>query len=138
MSQFNSTDTSWSSVRVVLAGRTITGIRSISYTRAQEKELLHAAGVDPIGIQHGNKTYEGTITLLKSEHDALLDEAARQNVDLLSFTGDIVVSYQQANRIRTDRIKNFEFLSYEKSLAQNDKMMEIELPIIFLSLEENV
>jgi hypothetical protein len=138
MSQFNSTDASWSSLSVVIANRTITGIRAISYKKSREKELLHAAGNAPIGIQHGNDTYEGSVTLLKTEFDALLDEAKRQDTDLLSFTGDIVITYKTRDNFRTDRVKNFEFTEYEKSLNQNDKFMEIELPIIFLSLEENV
>jgi hypothetical protein len=138
MSQFNSADTPWSSLTVVVAGRTLTGIRGISYKKAKEKELLHAAGSKPIGIQHGNITFEGTMTLLKTEFDALLDEARRQNIDLLDLTGDIVVNYKAGSRNRTDRIKNFEFTEYEKGLEQNDKFMSIEMPIIFLDLEENV
>lgn len=140
MASFNSADVAWANVSVVVAGRPLVGIRGVKYKKSQEKELLYAAGNAPLGIQHGNIAYEGEIKLLKTEYDILKDTAAAQGIDLLSFTGDIVVSYTRTgvNAVRTDRIKNFEFKEFEKGMEQNAKMMEITLPIIFLKLEENV
>ena len=64
----NTREYEWSDVTVVLAGRLVTGLRGIKYGAKQEKELLHAKGNKPHSIQRGNKTYEGEITLLKSEN----------------------------------------------------------------------
>ena len=140
MASFNSADVAWANISVVIAGRPVVGIRGVRYKKTQEKELLYAAGNAPLGIQHGNIAYEGEIKLLKTEYDVLKDTAKQQNTDLLSLTGDIVITYTRTgvNAVRTDRIKNFEFKEFEKSMEQNAKFMEITLPIIFLNLEENV
>lgn len=140
MASFNSADVAWGNYKVVVAGRLITGIRGITYKVTQEKELLYAGGNEPIGIQHGNKAYEGEIKLLKTEYDALRAQAAAQGTDILSLTGDIIVSYDRtgSGAITTDRIKSFEFKEFNKGGEQNSKFMEITLPIIFLKLEENV
>jgi len=140
MTSFNSADASWANISVAVAGRPIVGLRSIRYKKSQEKELLYGAGNRPLGIQHGNITYEGDIKLLKSEYDVLKDTAKAQGIDLLSLTGDIIITYTQtgSNTVRTDKVKHFEFKEFEKSMEQNSKFMEITLPIIFLALEENV
>ena len=67
----NTREYEWSDVNVIVAGRPVTGIRGVKYSSKQEKELLHAKGNKPIGIQHGNKTYEGELTLLQSEYEAM-------------------------------------------------------------------
>jgi hypothetical protein len=140
MSSFNSADFAWASLTVVLAGRPLVGIRGIQYKVSQEKELLHAAGNEPLGIQHGNKMYEGSIKLLKTEYDRLRATVAAQGLDMLSFTGDILVTYLRAGAqvASNDRIKSFEFKELDKALEQNAKYMEMTLPIIFLGVEENV
>ena len=67
----NTREYEWSDVTVVMAGRPVTGLRGVKYTAKQEKEALHAAGNKPVSIQRGNKTYEGEVTLLQSEYEAL-------------------------------------------------------------------
>ena len=41
-----------------------------------EKEAVYGAGNEPRAVQRGNKSYDGTLTLLKSDVD-LLGKAAR-------------------------------------------------------------
>jgi len=134
---FNSREYEWADVTVVMAGRDVTGIRGVSYTPSQEKEALYAKGNKPHGIQRGNKSYEGTIRILQSELDALNDAAGG---DVLDVSFNIVVSYGNPSRgdvIRTDLLSGVEITSVPKGLNQNDKFMEIELPLIMLDVIEN-
>lgn len=134
---FNSKEYDWSNVEVVMLGRPVTGIRGVSYKTSQEKEVVYARGNEPRAIQKGNKSYEGNITLLQSELEALLLTVTKGKsvVDIPAF--DIAIAYVPENgtEIVTDIIKNCEFTEVEKSMSQNDKFMEIELPFIALGIE---
>ena len=127
----------WSDVSVVLAGRNVTGIRGVSYNSDQEKEALYAKGNKPHGIQRGNKSYTGSIRLLQSEYDAL---NAAAGGDALNVSFNIIVSYgnpSMGDVIKTDLLVGAEITSKPKSLNQNDKFMEIELPLIMLDVVED-
>ena len=127
----------WADFSVVLAGRDVTGIRGVSYHSDQEKEALYAKGNKPLGIQRGNKSYAGSIRLLQSEYDALNEAAGG---DALDVSFNIIVSYGNPSRgdvIKTDLLVGVEITSKPKGLNQNDKFMEIELPLVMLDVVEN-
>lgn len=127
----------WADVTVVMAGRDVTGIRGVSYTSDQEKEALYAKGNKPHGIQRGNKSYTGSIRLLQSEYEAL---NAAAGGDALDVSFNIIVSYGNPSKgdvISTDLLVGAEITSKPKSLNQNDKFMEIELPLTMLDVVEN-
>ena len=132
---FNSREYEWSDVSVVINGIDIIGIRGVSYSEAQEKEARYAKGNKPHGIQRGNKSYTGSIRLLQSAVLAL--QASVPSRSILDVTIDIVVSYgnpKMGDVIHTDLIKGAEFTENPRSLNQNDKFMEIELPIIAIDV----
>ena len=133
---FDTREYEWADVTVVMAGRDVTGIRGVSYTSEQEKEALYAKGNKPHGIQRGNKSYTGSIRLLQSEYDAL---NAAAGGDALNVSFNIVVSYGNPSNgdvIKTDLLRGVELTSKPKTLNQNDKFMEIELPLIMLDVQE--
>lgn len=133
---FDTREYEWADVTVVMAGRDVTGIRGVSYTSEQEKEALYAKGNKPHGIQRGNKSYTGSIRLLQSEYDAL---NAAAGGDALNVSFNIVVAYGNPSRgdvIKTDLLRGVELTSKPKTLNQNDKFMEIELPLIMLDIQE--
>lgn len=134
---FDSREYEWADVTVVMAGRDVTGIRGVSYTASQEKEALYAKGNKPHGIQRGNKSYEGSIRILQSELEAL---NAAAGGDVLDVSFNIVVAYGNPSKgdiIRTDLLSGVEITSRPKSLNQNDKFMEIELPLVMLDVIDN-
>ncbi|MCW3467637.1 hypothetical protein [Chitinophaga nivalis] len=137
---FDNKECTWANMKVVVLGKELIGIRGIKYKLSQEKEHLHGAGDEPIGIQRGKRTYEGEIKLLKFEYD-ILAEAVRSagGRDLLDLTADIVVTYvkDQKTPPRTDIIKSFQFKEFEKGWEQGAKFMEITLPIVFMGLTQN-
>ena len=132
---FNTREYEWSDGTVVLGGRDVTGLRGIAYSEAQEKEALYAKGNKPHGIQRGNKSYTGSLRLLQS---AVLElQASVPSRSLLDVTIDIVVSYgnpTMGDVIHTDLIKGAEFTEAPRALNQNDKFMEIELPIVAIDV----
>lgn len=132
--QFNSREYEWGDLTVVIAGRPVTGIRGLSYTSSQEKEALYGKGNKPHAIQRGNKTFSGSIRLLQSELEAL-EKAAKG--DALDAQFNIIASYgnpQKGDVIKTDLLKGCEITEVPKGLNQNDKFMEIELPLVIMDI----
>lgn len=128
----NTREYEWSDVTVVLAGRLVTGLRGVKYSAKQEKELLHAKGNKPHSIQRGNKTYDGEITLLQSEYEALKKASGG---DILDASIDIVAAYGNPNAgdvITTDMLIGVEFTEDNTEWKQGDKFQEKTLPFIYL------
>ena len=128
----NTREYEWSDVSVVLAGRLITGLRGVKYSAKQEKELLHAKGNKPHSIQRGNKTYDGEITLLQSEYEALKQASGG---DILDASVDIVAAYGNPTAgdvITTDVLIGVEFTEDNTEWKQGDKFQEKTLPFLFI------
>ena len=128
----NTREYEWSDVTVVLAGRLITGLRGVKYSAKQEKELLHAKGNKPHSIQRGNKTYDGEITLLQSEYEALKQASGG---DILDASVDIVAAYGNPTAgdvITTDVLIGVEFTEDNTEWKQGDKFQEKTLPFLFI------
>lgn len=128
----NTREYEWSDVTVVMAGRLITGLRGVKYSAKQEKELLHAKGNKPHSIQRGNKTYEGEITLLQSEYEALKQACGG---DILDASVDVVAAYGNPTAgdvITTDVLVGVEFTEDNTEWKQGDKFQEKALPFLFI------
>jgi hypothetical protein len=129
----NTREYEWSDINVVVAGRNITGLRAISYTGKQEKEPLFAKGNRPHSIQRGNKSYEGSITLLQSEYEALTKAAGG---DVLDISFDVVACYgnpSKGDAITTDILTGCEFTEDKTDWKQGDKFQEKAMPFIYLN-----
>lgn len=128
----NTREYEWSDVTVVMAGRLITGLLGVKYSAKQEKELLHAKGNKPHSIQRGNKTYDGEITLLQSEYEALKQACGG---DILDASMDIVAAYGNPSAgdvITTDVLVGVEFTEDNTEWKQGDKFQRKVLPFLFL------
>ena len=134
----NINEYSWADVEIFLLGKKVTGARGVKFKSAQEKEHIHAAGNNPVGIGRGNKTYEGELKILQSELEALTNAAGTGNdvVDIPPF--DIAVAYapKTGGVISSYIIKFAEFTEVEREMNQNDKFAEITLPFIALGIEK--
>lgn len=117
---------------MVLAGRPVTGLRGVKYSAKQEKELLHAKGNKPHSVQRGNKTYDGEVTLLQSEYEALKQACGG---DILDASIDIVAAYGNPSAgdvITTDVLVGVEFTEDNTEWKQGDKFQEKTLPFLFI------
>lgn len=128
----NTREYEWADVTVVMAGRLVTGLRSVKYNAKQEKELLYGKGNKPCGIQRGNVDYSGEIGLLQSEYEALKVAAGG---DVLNASFDLVVAVGNPSRgdaILTEILVGVEITEDNTEWKQNDKFQEKTLPFIFL------
>ena len=122
---------------VLFAGAPLTKIRGIKYKAAKEKQLLHAAGDEPISIQSGNRTYEGQIKVLKGAIDDMNRAAiSAGGDDILDMQFDIVITYKAkgTRALQTDTLVSVEVKDFEKGWDQGAKNMDVTLPIVFMKL----
>jgi hypothetical protein len=134
---FDSKDCEWADMTVMIAGATLTKIRGVKYKASKEKQLLHAAGDEPISIQGGNRTYEGQIKVLKGALDDMNRAAiAAGGDDILDLQFDIVITYKAkgTRALQTDTLINVEVKDFEKGWEQGAKSMDVTLPIVFMKL----
>lgn len=135
---FDSREFEYADVKVSLLGVELTGLRGNTYKKSQEKELVYGQGNDPKAIQRGQKKYEGSLMLLKSDFD-ILDAAARAAgyEDLVDVPGkliNITTVYDKGDGspLATDVCQNVEFTEVEDGMKTGDKFKEVTLPYIFL------
>lgn len=130
-------------VTLILGGRDVVGLRGISYTEKQEKEVIYGKGNKPLAIQKGNFSYEGSVTLLQSEVETLRVLAKSQSgrTSLMNLTLDAIVCYGdplKGDVMITDRVNSLQFTEDAKEMKQGDNSMEIELPFIALSVDYQI
>jgi hypothetical protein len=132
-------ETEWADLKVAIDGKPVTGIRNVSYKETSEDEALYGAGRNPIGIQSGNKSYEGSIKLLKNEADALNAAALLLGYDSIVDVPGLVVTIAYLPKggrlLRTDILQGCKIGEFANNMEQGAKMMEIELPFKFLSIK---
>ena len=135
---FNSRQYQWADLTLILGGRDITGIRAVKYTEKIEREALYAKGRNPHSIQSGNIAYEGEITVLQSEYEALVIAGKGT---ILSLSLDGLFAYGNPARgdaLITDRASGIRFTEATKDFKQGDKFQEISLPFICINIKNHV
>lgn len=137
---FDTREFEFADTKVSMLGRELTGLRGLTYKKSQEKEPVYGAGNEPRAIQRGNKKYEGSLMLLKSDFD-LLNEAAvaagyEDIVDVPGHLINITCVYQKQGsaKIQTAQIIGVDFTEYEDGMKQADKFKEVSLPFLALKV----
>lgn len=131
---FNSRQYEWADVTLFLGGRDLTGIRALKYTEKMEREAIYAKGRNPHSIQSGNASYEGEISVLQSEYEALVLAGGGS---IMGLSLDAIVSYGNPlnlDVVITDKVIGIRFTEASKEFKQGDKFMEMKLPFIALDV----
>lgn len=132
---FNSREYEWADLTLILGGRDLTGIRAVKYSEKIEREALYAKGRQPHSIQSGNIAYEGEITLLQSEYEALV-KAGKGSVLSLALGAEFHYGNpSEGTALITDRATGIRFTEAGKEAKQGDKFQEITLPFICLNIK---
>ncbi|MGV8814745.1 MAG: hypothetical protein ACOH2D_11615 [Gelidibacter sp.] len=132
---FNSRQYEWADLTLLLGGQDITGIRSVKYSEKIEREAIYAKGRYPVAIQSGNVAYEGEISMLQSDYEALV-KAGKGSVLSLSLDGLFAYGNPSAgDMLVTDRAMGIRFTEAAKELKQGDKFMEVTLPFVCLKIK---
>lgn len=132
---FNSREYEWADLTLMLGGRDITGVRAVKYSEKIEREPVYAKGRYPHGIQSGNIAYEGEITMLQSEYEALVKSGKGS---VLSLSLDAVFAYGNpsvGDALVKDMVSGIRFTEAGKEFKQGDKFQEITLPFVCVRIK---
>jgi len=130
----------WSHTTVKLLGATLIGIDGWGFNKKFDKEVIYGAGDEPLDIQPGNKSYDGTLDLKKYEVDKLNDAAlAAGYEDITEVPHEaitIVTSFKksQVDKTRTIVATGVAFSALPQSMKQGDKQMPINLPFVAIKI----
>jgi hypothetical protein len=121
---------SWSQIVVAIGGVPVAGITELSYKEATEKENIYGQGSLPVSRGYGNTTYEGSITLLMEEVQALIRRSPSGRLsDYAPF--DVTVSYLPKNGLPVKHvIQKCEFLETNIETAQGETSIEVAIPLV--------
>jgi hypothetical protein len=137
MAIINGRQYEYADLTLILAGRDVIGFRGIDYKSAQEKEVVYGKGNKPLAIQKGNFSHDGSIQMLQSEYETLV-ELGNGSVLGLDLNATLVYGGRETGgTILTDRIFGLQFTEEAKSFKQNDKFAEISLPFIALDIKRH-
>jgi hypothetical protein len=140
---FNSQECAWADISVGIFGEAITTLRAIKYGKEVEKEAYYAAGSKPVGIGEGNEKFDGASLKVLKEGLRKMNNAARAAgfADITKVPCQaiiITINYKLGfgRPLQTDTLFGVSFTKFDKGMEQGAKFMEVELPFIFLDLEE--
>jgi hypothetical protein len=137
---YDSQEVVWNDLQFQIFGALASRFTGLKFSKEVEKELLYAAGGEPIGIQPGNSKYDGTLKVLKSQLDTWnAASVAAGYTDILdvpyqSITATVVYKAAVNRPLGGFTLQGIGFSKMDYDLAQNGKKMEIELPFMFLGL----
>ena len=137
---FNSSEFSWSDLAVTAMGRTFERVTEVEYDVEVDLKQIRGRGKKVKGIQDGNETPAGSLTLGQSEVEAMIRKAqeTKPNAKLTDISFDIQVHYLKGADIVKDRIVGARFTKQPKSFKQGDPAMDIKLPFIAMDIQYNV
>ena len=85
---------SWTSIKAIVAGLPILGIKKCSYSRIRTREIMHGTHPDPIGKTVGENAYKASIDLYLAEYQQLKAALVQQATANQSGYGDVFFTVQ--------------------------------------------
>lgn len=126
----NGREYGWADIAVNLGGTPVTGIRSIRYEEAQEKENIYGAGRNPVSRGYGRVSCTASITLLAGTVFALQNSAPGGKLHRIAPFPVIVMYQPEAGPMVTHVLKNAEFMKTLFDWKEGDMSKEVELELI--------
>ncbi|TKT89476.1 hypothetical protein [Dyadobacter frigoris] len=127
----NTRDYGWSECEIRLIGTMLTGVEGVSWNVKQAKEAIYGKGNEPQKIKRGNKSYEGSLSVLQDELEQILDVAPDgQIVNLQDL--DLQIAYEENGVIVRYSLIGVEFTEEPHESKQGDLIGRAVLPFLFL------
>jgi len=137
ISFFSTKDQEWDDLDVYVSGVKVAKVTDFEAGVKTDKEYLHAAHVNPLSIQSGNKQYPFKITLLLEAVRSIWAAAvAAGGDDITDVAFDVagVFRAQGARTMSTISVTGCEISEAMFKMAQNDKKMQVDLPGLAMAI----
>lgn len=136
---FDTSEYAWKDLEITILGRPLVRILNVKYEASQKLDEIYGRGQQPLGIQEGNYSYKGEISIGQSELIAmqtLAREAGLKNILKLKF--DVSIVYALDGVITRNVCKNARIEKFEEGMKQGDTSMEISLPFKFTDIQYSI
>lgn len=133
---FSTKECAWAQTSLKILGRTVQGLKGFDFNKEIEKELIYAAGDEAIDITAGNKKVDGSLKVLKFEHDLLTDSAQLagfEDITEVPHIATVITCTFKLNPtapIRTITVFGVAFTKWGVAMEQNAKFTDVTLPFI--------
>lgn len=139
MANINGQEYGWEDVQIVVQGKAspLTGVQGVEYKSTKEHINVMGRGNKPVSMARGPEGYEGSLTILQSELEAMQDAFGSEALTTRPAF-DIAVSYAPlVGAARTDLLKGCRINEVSKAFKNEDGNMVIELPLKIFRIEYN-
>lgn len=135
----NGAEYAWQDIEVVMAGKNLVGITAISYTSRKAHENVYGRGAKPVATVRGKEEFEGSITILQSELEALQSSLGSRNKGVTAIDPfNITVAYSaELGDTVTDSLLSCRITEVTKAFSNEDMNMVVELPLVIGDIEYN-
>ncbi|WP_053405176.1 hypothetical protein [Persicobacter sp. CCB-QB2] len=138
---------SWKDLNLIIDGRPMLGFTDVEYTTEVNLEAIYGAGDMAQYIGEGNEAITGSIELLQSNYEALVEEAKKRGRrSVAGMEVDMLVSYIPksedpaiiALKTIVDRIVGAKFSTAGKKFTQGDTHAKVSIPFLALRVEAQI
>jgi len=135
----NGQEYAWEDIEIVIAGRLLVGVQSISYTSRKVHENVYGRGAKPVAMSRGKEEFDGSITLLQSEVEALQKglERGKNLTHIAPFTVSVAYNPGGDGDIVVDTLQGCRFTEIPKSHGVEETNMVVELPLAVFDIQYN-
>ncbi len=131
----NGREVAWCDIIMLVGLVPVTGITAFDFAENQNKENVYGIGQVPIGRGYGNIETSGSITLLRSEIEAMrASSITRKLVDIAPFTITLAYVPLGGTKVITVVFTNVEFTEDKFGMNQGDTKEEQQLNLIIGSM----
>lgn len=141
MGAVNTSEFAWKDITVTGMGATFEGCTEIEYDVEVEKKQVYGRGAKVQGIQSGNESPKGNITVKQSLLEAMIrtaQENGNKNAKITDISFDVQVHYLKGTDIVKDRIVGIEVQKQPKQMKQGDLEMTVKLPFLAMDIQYNI
>lgn len=131
---FNSNDYGWKNISVGVNGTLIESIQGASWKEKVDSAPVYGKGNKPRGIQDGNYSYEGQLTLLQSDFRAILKASGNKGLKGLRDMVIDVAYEDDLGGLMTTSCVGVRITEIGEESKQGDKEIPVTLP--FIALDE--
>jgi hypothetical protein len=141
---FSTQECDWSKVSVSILGVKLQGLKGLEVSKSVEKEYLYGSSDEPIDITSGNKSYPGSLKILKYELDKMNEAAIVAGYEDITEVPHslIVATIEFKKAANTPRrvmvVPAVSFTELKYAMSQGDKFMEVDLPFLGMGLKNVV
>jgi hypothetical protein len=136
----------WKNLKLLVDGRLITELTDIEYGSEKNLEEIFGAGDEAQFIGEGNKTTSGSMEMLQSGYEALVEEAKKRGGnDVTDLEVTAVIAYipkttdtALLNKTIVDRAVGIKFSKGGKKFSQGNTHIKVALPFKALRIENQI